>query len=292
MDTTAGVVASGRPQTNSTKEDLSHDLTKVFRAVENFNPQEWCRVKLLNQLDFVNEKIRANKGNYLEYRSKFVLINLLLTRLNGCMPPIKRCLVKAPPRFGPPDDYPNWASLLSNDRQLIDLDYLLVTFGDSIIVQNDRYADIWRSNRVNHMRLEELVSEVGYVSVKLKILSFPIMYMYLLNVLNTPEIRAIQDQIGKISLRYRGILNFKKESDKRCRLDEDTIGIRVGVLEAINLLRIFGEQVGASKVRLILNLLLGLNLNSTKTWKVCQKVTSDTDLEPSLLCPLDMLKPA
>jgi len=274
----------------SEPSQLENDLRVIFKIVANPKETVIGVDKLFGKLTILNKALKVDKGNYSKFQLQYVLVNLLLNRLETAAPPFKRSLVKAPKRLNFEDEYPEWATLISNDRQLIDLDYLLVKFGGGVLSENDIYSNMWTDGRVDHIRVQEFVGSVGFLEHKLDKLTLPVHYMYLLNSMKTNEVRAIQKNIEKPLRCYRNLLELKRNYDKRSRLDESKIAIRVGVLEAVNLLRAFGETVSAGKVKTFTNLLLGLDLDSTKAWKLHEKVKLDCTAEPSLLPDTEALR--
>ncbi len=242
------------------KEEGSLKLSS-FDTLTNSPLATWSNDKLIEGIELITSKVNQDKSLYLSVRRKLVALHLALNRKKGPSPAL-RGAVKVLPRMAYDDGlYPFWAKVASNDKQLIDLDFVLQRHAQFVNFTRSKYGTFDSAHNYDLNLVQDFVWDVGSIAHKLDSLNLPKFLLFALQSLKTPEIHKQSKLISKSCAAYEQLLRKRMHCDRRSRLNESSITLRVQVLRCLCISNILGTTKN-SDVNFYLECLTGQAVNA------------------------------
>lgn len=257
----------------STIEQEEEDSLKLssFGALINSPLSTWSNEKLIESIELLTSKINQDKSLYLSVRRKLVALHLTLNRRKGLSPAL-RGAVKLLPRMAYDDGlYPLWAKAASNDKQLIDLDFVLQQYAQFVNFTRSKYGTFDSAHNYDLNSVQDFIWDVGSIAHKLDSLNLPKFLLFALQSLKTSEIHKQSRLISKSCAAYEQLLRKRMHCDRRSRLNELSITLRVQVLRCLCISNMLGTTKN-SDVNFYLECLTGQAVNAGSLSRLIQQV--------------------
>lgn len=242
-----------------------------FDALINSPLSRWQNEKLIESIELITSKVNQDKSLYLSVRRKLVALHLALNRKKGLSPAL-RGAVKLLPRMAYDDGlYPLWAKAASNDKQLIDLDFVLQQYAHFVNFTRSKYGTFDSAHNYDLNSVQDFVWDVGSIAHKLDSLNLPKFLLFALQSLKTSEIHKQSRLISKSCAAYEQLLRKMMHCDRRSRLNELSITLRVQVLRCLCISNMLGTTKN-SDVNFYLECLTGQAVNAGSLSRLIQQV--------------------
>ena len=222
--------------------EIAEDSLKLssFDMLLNSPLSTWSNEKLIESIELITSKVNQDKSLYLSVRRKLVALHLTLNRKKGLSPAL-RSTVKVLPRMAYDDGlYPLWAKAASNDKQLIDLDFVLQQYAQFVNFTRSKYGTFDSAHNYDLNLVQDFVWDVGSIAHKLDSLNLPNFLFFALQSLKTSETHKQSKLISKSCVAYEQLLRKRMFCDRRSRLNDSSITLRVQVLRCLCISNILG----------------------------------------------------
>lgn len=231
----------------------------------------WSNEKLIESIELLTSKVNQDKSLYLSVRRKLVALHLTMNRRKGPSPAL-RSAVKVLPRMAYDGGlYPFWAKAASNDKQLIDLDFVLQKYAQFVNFTRSKYGTFDSAHNCDLNSVQDFVWDVGSIAHKLDSLNLPNFLFFALQSLKTSETHKQSRLISKSCVAYEQLLRKRMFCDRRSRLNESSITLRVQVLRCLCISNILGTTKN-SDVNFYLECLTGQAVNAGSLSRLIQQV--------------------
>lgn len=232
---------------------------------------DWSQEKLIASIELLTCRVNQDKFLYLSERRKLVALHLALNRRKGPSPALRSTVKVLPKMAYDGGRYPVWAKAASNDKQLIDLDFVLHRYPQFVSFTRSKYGIFNSVHKYDISAVQNFVWGVGSVAHKLDSLNLPKFSLFSLQSLKTPEIHKQSRLISKSCAAYEQLLRKRMYCDRRSRLNELSIGLRVQVLRCLCISNILGTTKN-SDVNFYLECLTGQAVNAGSLSRLIQQV--------------------
>ena len=256
--------------------EAEEDSVKLssFDALINSPLSAWSNDKLIEGIELITSKVNQDKSLYFSVRRKLVALHLALNRKKGLSPAL-RGAVKLLPRMAYDDGlYPLWAKTASNDKQLIDLDFVLQQYAQFVNFTRSKYGTFDSAHNYDLNSVQDFVWNVGSIAHKLDSLNLPKFLLFALQSLKTSEIHTQSKLISKSCAAYEQLLRKRMHCDRRSRLNESSITLRVQVLRSLCISNMLGTTKN-SDVNFYLECLTGQAVNAGSLSRLIQQVRTE-----------------
>ena len=258
--------------------EAEEDSVKLssFDALINSPLSAWSNDKLIEGIELFTSKVNQDKSLYFSVRRKLVALHLALNRKKGLSPAL-RGAVKLLPRMAYDDGlYPLWAKAASNDKQLIDLDFVLQQYAQFVNFTRSKYGTFDSAHNYDLNLVQDFVWDVGSIAHKLDSLNLPKFLLFALQSLKSSETHKQSKLISKSCVAYEQLLRKRMFCDRRSRLNESSITLRVQVLRCLCISNMLGTTKN-SDVNFYLECLTGQAVNAGSLSRLIQQVRRECE---------------
>lgn len=262
-------------KTEQPANDLFDKAERIERldALSSSHLREWPIEKLEACLEKLCGLINHTKAMYLSNRKKLIAVHLAMNRAGGRAPAL-RPTIKVPPKMAFSGEYPEWARAASNDKQLVDLDFVMVNLSKFVNFDRNKYCFFDKHGKYMISSVQDFIWEVGAIPHKLNSLNMPEFVMLLTQSLRTAKYREISNDIRKKCLRYEQLLRQKMISDKRSRLTDSSIQNRCEVFQCVCIANLLNKNK-VSDVRFYVKCLTGGDINAGTLSRLIKQINTD-----------------
>jgi hypothetical protein len=245
---------------------------------------DWSQEKLIASIELLTCRVNQDKFLYLSERRKLVALHLALNRRKGPSPALRSTVKVLPKMAYDGGRYPVWAKAASNDKQLTDLDFVLQRYPEFVSFTRSKYEICNSAHKYDIDAVQDFIWDVGSISHKLDSLNLPKFLLFSLQSLKTSDIHKQSRSISKSCVAYEQILRKRMHCDRRSRLDESSVTLRLQVLRSLSISNMLGTTKN-SDVNFYLECLTGLIINAGSLSRLLQQIRKD--IKDSEVIPYD-----
>jgi hypothetical protein len=215
---------------NDVHLNLDSIILKFANSIDitKYREQNWEAHLLV-----IKNKIDDQPHNYYQHRRAFLLLNFIINKHCNSLTPSLRGF-KTLPRWDLETGYNEWQQSYSNDRQFIDLHWLICSdFKSSLAVIEDKYDAILLEDTGYEELLHDFVHNVGNFAEKLRVMVVPETAQYFLSTLVSTLVKKKQKKIKELCRVFKSAMMQLTQVDKRMRLTEQRVDEHCQVFHAL-----------------------------------------------------------